>query len=123
MAVSDASGYARLRICRCLSSLRPDWPIDEQAVAYVETETLAGLLARYPTIRAGCRLCSIDVEGSEPQVLKGNDWTTFHPECLVIEHRQYGTNLDLSGAWKHLLGEQGYRLRATTTYNQIWTNP
>lgn len=122
-AVSNYTGHAKLRICGTVSSLRSDWHIAEQGQAYCEVDTLANILARFPDIRDRCRLCSIDVEGLEKEVLEGIDWTTFHPEVFIVEWFIYGATApddDLSGTWRGILESQGYEEMHRTVLNLIF---
>ena len=121
VAASDRRGYARLRVCRTVSSLRPDWPIDEQGQLYVETDTLANILETYTM--GPVDLLSIDVEGHEREVLTGMDWQRCLPRVVCIEYRDYNRaqlGEDVSAAWSPILAGRGYRLHATTALNQIW---
>jgi len=85
----NCDGIANLRISGNVSSFRPDWNIQEDSIRPTEIETLKTILSRYPDIRDACKFCSIDTEGTEPQVLDGIDWDTFHPEVFIIEYRTY----------------------------------
>ena len=121
-AVSNAAGFANLRVLRTCSSLSPNWNIEEQGKIIVETDTAANILAQFPAIRDACRLCSIDVEGHERQVIEGIDWATFHPEVLVVEWVIYGEAAprnDNSPEWLPLLQAQGYEVHARTACNLI----
>ena len=125
IAVSDYTGYGRLRVCGPCSSMRPDWNISEQGELLVEVDTLASILDDYPEIRKKCQLCSIDVEGLELQVLLGIDWDTFHPTVFVVEYPVFepgGGGRDLSATWEHILIGQGYRRVGKTPLNYIYTN-
>lgn len=121
-AASNYTGYGRLRMQGTVSSLRADWAIQEQAVAFCEVDTLANILERFPEIRDKCRLCSIDVEGEEKAVLEGIDFSTFRPEVFVVEWFVYGKQPpddDLSGTWLPILESQGYRVVGKTALNCI----
>lgn len=127
IAASNESGMASLRLCQSVSSLRPDWQTDASQVISVRTMPIREILKLYPLVDwSQTRLCSIDVEGYERQVLEGFDWTTFRPEVIVLEYRDYcATDFgkDISGEWKSILVGQGYSLVKLPNYNplnQIW---
>ncbi len=122
-AVSNYTGHGRLRIQGTVSSLRADWAIQEQAVAFCEVDTLANILKRFPAVRDNCRLCSIDVEGEEQAVLEGIDFTTFRPEVFVVEWFIYGKQPpddDHSATWRPILEAQGYKEVTRTSLNLIF---
>lgn len=121
--VSDAAGHMELRVLRDLSSVRPDWPIEELAKVICLTDTLAAILARYPAwVRETCRVCSIDVEGHEAAVLRGIDWATFRPDVFIIEYRKYDAKhgIDLSSEWEPIISGNGYEFVERTAWNHIW---
>ena len=122
-AVANYTGHGRIRICGTVSSMRHDWNISQVGETICEVDTLANILARFPDIRDRCRLCSIDVEGLEKEVLEGIDWETFHPEVFVVEWIKYDVpapDNDLAPTWRHLLEEQGYVEAARTPCNLIF---
>lgn len=83
----------------------------------------AGFLAKFPTVRDNCRLCSIDVEGSEKEVPGGIDWESFRPEVFCIEYRVYDPvklGEDVSANWVGILEAQGYKEVARTQLNVIF---
>jgi len=111
-AAHNYDGIGRLRLSESVSSMSPDWKIKDCGELLVETETLASILERFPEIRDTCRLCSIDVEGLERQVIEGIDFATFSPDVFIVEYLDYNPGkkaVDLSGDWAPLLVEQGYR--------------
>jgi len=116
-AAGSYNGAARLNIYGPSSSFREGWgePGEKRVI---EVETLATILSRFPAIRDNCKLCSIDVEGWESNVLAGIDWTTFRPDFFVIEYVTMGTPrcppTDLSGEWRQILEENNY--------TEIWHN-
>jgi len=124
MAASNIGGFANLRLCRSVSTLRPDWNVGETETVPVRTATLKDILLMYPeTDWSQTRLCSIDVEGHEKEVLEGIDWETFHPEMFILEYRAYDAvdyGEDISAAWKGILKGNGYKLHFTNKLNQIW---
>lgn len=121
-AVSNDTGYRRFRYYYTVSTLRDDWPIPTPTERIVPCERLDNILAKFPAIRDGCRLVSIDVEGHEAQVLSSVDWAIFKPEVLVIEYRFYDPDKpgkDISGEWLGYISlwyEEVHR----TTFNIIF---
>jgi len=123
VAASNDNGWAQLRLHGSVSSLQGDWNISEQARSFCRTETLGSILAKFPAIRDGCQLCSLDVEGHERQALEGIDWETFHPKVFVIEYAIYGASgerADSTDQWEHILHDKGYHRRHTTALNRIY---
>lgn len=109
LAASNEDGYATLHLCRSVSSLDPKWRIDNDGTMPVRTEKLSTILRRYPSVDwTKTRLCSLDVEGWEKQVLLGIDWATFHPDVFIVEYAGQDGR-DLSGEWLPLLTANGYR--------------
>lgn len=110
MGCLDYAGFAKLRVCGTVSSIRPDWDIAAQSEMTIEVDSLAGILKSYPEMRAAS-LLSIDVEGSEQQVLEGIDWATFAPRVVIIEFRRYDSDKlgrDETGRWEDVLTRNGY---------------
>jgi FkbM family methyltransferase len=123
LAASNVKGIARLRAADGSSSIRPDWSIAEHAEILVETDTLASILQAYPEVRQACRLCSIDVEGLELEVLEGIDWNSFHPAVFVVEYRKFESDrlgVDLSSEWEPILLTHGYHRVGKTELNYIY---
>jgi len=123
MAVRNYSGFTTLRVQGTVSSVLPRWNIAEQGTLMVPCETTANVLARFPAVRDACRLCSLDVEGAEKEVLETIDWTTFHPEVFVVEYREYDPvklGVDLSAEWAGLLEAQNYKEVTRTDMNIIY---
>ncbi len=122
-AVRNYDGFTMLRVQGTVSSVLPNWNIQEHAKMMITCETTATLLAKFPAIRDACRLCSIDVEGVEQEVLETIDWTTFHPEVFVVEYREYDPHKlgkDISSDWARLLDAQGYKEIKRTPMNIIY---
>ena len=122
-AVRNYTGFSTLRVQGTVSSVLPNWNIKEQGTILVPCDTTANVLAKFPVIRDACRLCSIDVEGAEKEVLETIDWTTFHPEVFVVEYREYDPvklGADLSEGWAGLLEAQNYKEVTRTDMNIIY---
>jgi hypothetical protein len=124
-AVRSYTGQTVLRLRGTVTSVLEDWlDVGEQLPTHwVPCETAADILAKFPQVRDACRLCSIDVEGVEKEVLESIDWTTFRPDVFCIEYRKYDPvklGEDISGEWTPLLEKQGYREVARTSLNLIF---
>lgn len=109
------------------SSLRRDWPSPppsgEVEVCAVPTSQI---LDCFPHIRDACQLCSIDVEGSERQVLDGIDWRTFHPSLIIIEYITWdpqGPGVDVSHEWVEYFTKAGYAEVSRSWLNIIFGTP
>jgi FkbM family methyltransferase len=124
LAASNEEGFASLRSCRSVSSLRSDWRIDDVGVIPTRTAALKTILNSYKDHDwRKTDLCSIDVEGYEKEVLEGIDWNAFRPKVFVIEYREYdekGVGRDSSGNWLSILQDQRYNLVHQNSLNQIW---
>ena len=106
--VSDKRGWRSFRLAGSASSLREDWQIShiETGSQLIHCEPLRDILARYPDIRDGCQLCSIDVEGWERHALLGIDWDRFRPDVMIIEYIFYDPHAvgpDISGDWASIV--------------------
>ncbi len=122
-AVRNYDGFTMLRVQGTVSSVLPNWNIQEHAKMMITCETTATMLAKFPAIRDACQLCSIDVEGAEKEVLETIDWATFHPEVFCVEYRDYNPHAlgeDLSGDWAGILTTQGYKEVTRTPMNIIY---
>lgn len=109
VASSNEDGFATLHRCRSVSSLDPEWRDDNDGAIPVITERLSTTLKRYGSVDwTKTRLCSMDVEGHEKQVLEGIDWTTFRPDVFVVEWAGQDGN-DLSAEWLPILLSNGYQ--------------
>jgi hypothetical protein len=122
-AVRHYNGVTRLRVDGTVSSVMPGWNINSQSNLLVPCETTREVLAKFPQIRKSCRLCSIDVEGAEKEVLHGIDWDTFRPDVFCIEFRLYDPvklGEDVAYTWESLLVDQGYEKVCQTEINLIF---
>jgi FkbM family methyltransferase len=122
-AVRHYNGVTRLRVDGAASSVMPGWDINSQSNLLVPCETTRDVLGKFPQIRKSCRLCSIDVEGAEKEVLRGIDWTTFHPDVFCVEYRLYDSKElgeDVAHTWEPILIQQGYQEVARTRLNIIF---
>jgi len=68
--------------------------------------TLAQLLAEHNI--GTIDFLKVDVEGHEPQVIKGNDWRRWRPRVVVVEAITPIKHTDQTGPWKSYLINQGY---------------
>ena len=122
VAAGAKRGIARLRIAEACSSLNRHWNIAPTDVKLVELWPTRDILALFPAIRDTCQLCSIDVEGSEREVLAGIDWGTFRPRVIVIEYVVYPDTLGLEHADEltAILAGQNYRLYWRGRFNLVF---
>lgn len=125
VAASNWSGFQEMRLSGTVSSLRPDWDIQEQGTIVVEVQRLADILAMpdFQPVGQECLLCSIDVEGMEKEVLEGIDFAAFRPLVFILERIRFHPDRlgeDTSRAWGGLLRAAGYAHHATTRFNKIF---
>ncbi len=88
-AVARQNGWTRFHLCGACSSLDPEWTEEKRGELCVETERLDDILARFPSIRKGASLCSIDTEGTEEDVLSTINWKRFVPKVFVVEYKVF----------------------------------
>lgn len=121
MACSDREGYATLRKCRSISSLREDWPVDGDETIPVQTARLSTILEMYASEFdwSKAEFASVDCEGSELEVIKGWDFNQFHPRVICIEWAS-PTAEDLSGPWHPILEANGYKVAHQNILNRIY---
>lgn len=120
IAVSDEEGFATLKICRAMSSLKQDWPTESVETMPVRTDTLANILKRYPSRDwSQTQLCSIDAEGGEAAILRGIDWNNFKPSVFVMEWAS-PLGEDISQEWRPLLEAQNYISHWRGSLNEIF---
>lgn len=126
VACSNVSSISTLRLCRSISSLEPEWKSEATEAMPVRTAPLSKILSLYKDHDwSKTRLCSIDVEGHERQVLEGFPWSYFKPKVIVIEYRDYNpveAGNDVSGNWMKILLKQGYAMQHQNSLNQIWVS-
>lgn len=79
--------------------------------------TLTEIIASYAKGRS-IDILSIDVEGYEMEVIKGNDWTQYRPKLILIE---LGFNTDTFEIFT-FLRENGYELVFRNHVNGIFIN-
>lgn len=100
-AFSDAEGKAVMRCSMSgVSSLQNDWACPPDARAeIVELKIGRNVLNEFYEIRDKARLCSIDVEGHEANVILGLDLTRFRPEVFVVENLRYDPDRPKTATW------------------------
>ena len=126
IAAMPDHGMNILRLQGTVSSFKMDWNIQEQGNLAVETEPLHEILSRHPEIRDRCKLCSVDTEGTEPEVLSSIDWHTFRPDVFVVEYATYnptGPGEDQSSRIAEILIPQGYQEVFRDQLNIIYKRP
>lgn len=103
IACSSVDGFAQLKVCRSMSSLREDWPTDSTEFIPVRTERLETILKRYTAVEwDATELLSIDVEGAEKDVLEGVPWGWFRPTVVIVEFAD-PSGIDISAPWRPIL--------------------
>lgn len=108
IAASNFNGYAMLHACRTVSSLREDWRDDKDESFPVRTMRLESIMNLHHDLPWRlCKFMSIDVEGSEKEVIEGVPWDRFKPEVLMVEWAAQDGS-DQSGPWLPILLAHGY---------------
>lgn len=77
----------------------------------VETDTLEAILRSQPEV---VDFLSIDCEGVDMDVLRSNDWRTYRPTLVCIEHSMPQSELH------EYMTSQGYWLLTRTTGNTFY---
>ena len=75
---------------------------------HVSARTLNDILDSLTWASDEIHFMTIDVEGAEPEVLKGLDLTRFRPWVLVVESVHPVTLNDTSSSWARILEDNGY---------------
>ena len=126
-AASNRNGIATLKLdtseFSSLSSLQPDWHIENYTEIQVNVELTSTILDKYCDIRDNALLCSIDVEGHEKSVLQGIDFSCFRPKVFIIESIGHKTGKQLWKEWEPILVDNGYTFNTKTRngLNRIYT--
>jgi len=88
----------------------------------IETSTLAEVLDTYLPENIEIDFLSVDVEGSDFQVLKSNSWNKYKPRVVLVESLDFSfNNLDNSGLYRFLVAK-GYHLFAKTVRTLFFVN-
>jgi FkbM family methyltransferase len=125
--VGASSGTARFHeVDRLhgLSSLRPEAATAARALGaahrVVERPivTLAELCERQGVTTID--VLKIDVEGAEPDVLAGNDWSRFRPKVVVAEAIRPGTQEPSWPDYEPILAQAGYDVVLDDTLNRFY---
>ena len=126
-AASSKAGTARFTIFQSdyLSSIDPAVAQERtdageviESILEVPVVTLADLHL-YADPHQPC-LLSIDCEGADLEVLRGNDWSSFTPRVICVE--EPATTLSDPTEIRQLLEGRGYRLQAHTGLSAIYTH-
>lgn len=127
-AAGSVPGTARFTVFRSdyLSSIDPavaqersDSGETIESILDVPVVALADLNLRVGPDRP-C-LLSIDCEGADLDVLRGNDWSSFHPRVICVE--ELATTLTQPSEIRQFLQGHGYLLHAHTGLSAIYTSP
>jgi FkbM family methyltransferase len=84
----------------------------------VPVMTLAQLCSRH--VNETIDFMSIDVEGHEPQVIHGADWSTWRPRCLIVEATRPCTTVLAYEEWEPRLLQHGYLLATFDGLNRYY---
>jgi FkbM family methyltransferase len=88
----------------------------------MRTVSLKSILSKYLKKKQSIDFLSVDVEGSELEVLKSNDWHLFRPEILLVEQHGFDA-LNRSGSRiSNYLKTKKYRLFAKTISTVFYRN-
>lgn len=90
-----------------------------EAVLQVPVVTLAALRLRVSPAEPS--LLSIDCEGADLEVLRGNDWGAFVPRVICVE--EPASTLQSPTAIRTLLEDRGYALTAHTGLSALYRHP
>ena len=101
-------GWSTFVDAMAASYRRRGLPLIERAIPVI---TVTELFAQY--IDRGVDFLKIDVEGHEPEVLRGIDWERCRPRVLVIENA-WPEN------WAYLIPESDYLLAHCDAYNRFY---
>jgi FkbM family methyltransferase len=127
VAVSDSEGtmpFYEVADCNGLSSLDPDTVEVQAAKGFhvversVSVRTIATLIEEHELVPPD--IFSIDVEGSEENVLRGIPLASWRPKVFVIEATQPMTNIPCHQSWEPILLEQGYLFAAFDGINRFY---
>lgn len=89
-----------------------------QRVTRLPCRTLASILAEHAP--ATIDFMSIDVEGHEGAVIRGNDWARFRPRVLVVEATQPNSRLPSHQEWEPYLLDRDYLLAQFDGLNRFY---
>jgi FkbM family methyltransferase len=123
-AVTGTARFHEVDRLHGLSSLRPESA--EAAAALGATHrvverpvvTLAELCDRHGV--TAIDVLKIDVEGAEPDVLAGNDWSRFRPKVIVAEAIRPGSGEPSWPDYEPILTRAGYGVVLDDTLNRFY---
>ncbi len=84
----------------------------------VAMRTLADICTEH--VRGEIHLLNIDVEGAEPAVLRGCDFTRFRPWVVLIESTEPLTEIPSYAPWEPLLLSAGYEFATANAVNRFY---
>lgn len=128
LGVGSVNGTAQLHyypdgdglstISNTMSGLYKDNPsffTSNEKVFDIEVQTLESILKKNLNNNS-IQFMKIDVEGFEPEVIKGNNWDKYRPEIICIEatHMEYD--------WRPLLTNKGYSLKFFDGLNEYYVD-
>ena len=84
----------------------------------VPVTTLAKVCAEH--VEDDIDFLSVDVEGHEPEVLEGGDWSRWRPRVVVVEATEPATTNPAHERWEHVLLEADYLFAAFDGLNRYY---
>jgi FkbM family methyltransferase len=123
LAVSDHDGFVEFHelVDSSLSSVEQRELPEHLAPGFktrVAARTLASILDQHAP--AVIDFMSVDVEGHEAQVLRGNDWNKHRPRVLVIESTAVLSHRLVHEAWEEILLGADYRFAFFDGINRFY---
>jgi FkbM family methyltransferase len=101
------SGLSTMDPDEAAQARRRGWAVHEGTVA---VRTLDDVLDEHLAADADIHALKVDVEGSEPSVLRGLDWGRRRPWIVVVEATRPNSTESTGQLWEGLLLDQGYTL-------------
>lgn len=84
----------------------------------IEVTTLAELCSRHSAEQID--FLKLDIEGSEREVLAGNDWSAFRPRVVLVEATEPGTRVPSYELWEPILLGADYQFALFDGLNRFY---
>jgi FkbM family methyltransferase len=111
------TGLSTLDEGQAKEALRQGWTVVQQEV---QADTLASVWAQYVDRDQEVHFLKVDVEGSEREVLLGNDWVANRPWIIVVEARRPLTQEPSHAAWEYILTDAKYTFAYADGLNRFY---
>lgn len=116
IAVADVAGEATINLFPTTGLSTIDPVVAEQRILEgwrthphrVRVETLASVWEKHVPSGQEVHFLKVDVEGSEQEVLLGNDWAHNRPWIVVVEATRPKSSEESHHAWQNILIDAGY---------------